>query len=343
MQQTTGADISNIIGTSMTIQQQQAELLQKQIKELIKVGVGGKYKDTTDYTKQIQDELELEQVMQNRGVERYKKQQTTAVIKTQESTTLYGLQYQAKYISKLSALINEDIVKTMSGNSGRHRTSFKLICQCLNKLKLNEQMLKPNADNWDSISLIVLKNVINGISKNHTLNRLSIAIGSALEQEARLCMFEDKDKPLFQKVSKILNSGQGMQKQSKYLYKKNVFTYWMNRNDLTWKRWSKKDKVHLGTELIHYCEVLNLVTCQLVNKGKNKTLYYVNPTKKMLQEIKDFNNVNEAMYPEFLPMIMPPMDWDYSPFRGGYYGRKYNQENKPEEVVKSINQSKEKK
>jgi len=119
MQQTTGADISNIIGTSMTIQQQQAELLQQQIKELIKVGVGGKYKDTTDYTKQIQDELELEQVMQNRGVERYKKQQTTAVIKTQESTTLYGLQYQAKYISKLSALINEDIVKTMSGNSGR--------------------------------------------------------------------------------------------------------------------------------------------------------------------------------------------------------------------------------
>ena len=43
----------------MTIQQQQAELLQQQIKELIKVGVGGKYKDTTDYTKQIQDELEL--------------------------------------------------------------------------------------------------------------------------------------------------------------------------------------------------------------------------------------------------------------------------------------------
>ena len=63
----------------------------------------------------------------------------------------------------------------------------------------------------------------------------------------------------------------------------------------------------------------------------------------MLQEIKDFNNINQAMYPEFLPMIMPPMDWDYNPFRGGYYGRKYNQENKPEEVVKSINQSKEKK
>ena len=327
----------------MTIQAQQTELLQKQIEELIKVGVGGKYKDTNDYTKQIQEELELEQYMQNNGIKRYENQRKNAVVKTQESTTLYGLQYQAKYISKLSVLINADIVATMSGNSGRHRTSFKLVCQCLNKLKLNEQMLKPNPHNWDTVSLIVLKNVINGISKNHTLNRLSIAIGSALEQEARLCMFEDKDKETYQKVSKILHSGQGMQKDSKYLYKKNVFSYWMKRNELHWDRWSKEDKVHLGTELLYYCEKLNLIECKLVNKGKNKTLYYVNPTRKMLQEIKDFNNINQAMYPEFLPMIMPPMDWDYNPFRGGYYGRKYNQENKPEEVVKSINQSKEKK
>ena len=29
-------------------------------------------------------------------------------------------------------------------------------------------------------------------------------------------------------------------------------------------------------------------------------------------------------------------DRDYNPFRGGYYGRKYNQENKPDEVVLEI-------
>ena len=72
----------------------------------IKVGVGGKYKDTTDYTKQIQEELELEQnVMQYNGLRRYNDNLKNAVVKNQESTTLYGLQYQAKYISKLSLLI----------------------------------------------------------------------------------------------------------------------------------------------------------------------------------------------------------------------------------------------
>ena len=73
-------------------------------------------------------------------------------------------------------------------------------------------------------------------------------------------MFEDRDKETFNKVSKILNKNVILpQNQSKYLYKKNVFTYWMNRNDLHWDKWSKEDKVHLGTELIHYCEKLNQV------------------------------------------------------------------------------------
>ena len=50
--------------------------------------------------------------------------------------------------------------------------------------------------------------------------------------------------------------------------------------------------------------------------------------------------MSEAMTPQFLPMIMPPMDWDYNPFRGGYYGRKYNQENTVEEVKDALQSNK---
>ena len=101
-----------------------------------------------------------------------------------------------------------------------------------------------------------------------------------------------------------------------------VFVYWMKRKGLksyTFK-WSKEDKLHLGTELIHYCEKLGLVQMVLVRKGKHKSIYYVNTTKKLLREIRDFNSMTEAMFPEWMPMIMPPMDWNYTPFRGGYYG-----------------------
>ena len=45
---------------SNVLNQQQLDLAE-QLKELVKVGVGGKFKDTSDYTAKIQEELEREQ------------------------------------------------------------------------------------------------------------------------------------------------------------------------------------------------------------------------------------------------------------------------------------------
>ena len=34
-------------------------------------------------------------------------------------------------------------------------------------------------------------------------------------------------------------------------------------------------------------------------------------------------------------MVAPPRDWS-SPFTGGYYGKKFNKENKPEEIANAL-------
>ena len=52
---------------------QQQQDLQLQLQELIKVGVGGKFKDTTDYTAKIQEELEFEEAMLQGGIDRFNK------------------------------------------------------------------------------------------------------------------------------------------------------------------------------------------------------------------------------------------------------------------------------
>jgi DNA-directed RNA polymerase len=44
---------------------------------------------------------------------------------------------------------------------------------------------------------------------------------------------------------------------------------------------------------------------------------------------------NEALFPKFRPMLMPPRDWS-TPFTGGYYGKKFNQENKPEDIINAL-------
>ena len=318
-------------------QTQQVELLQEQIKELIKVGVGGKYKDNSDYTAKITEELELENRMVRGGIDRYVKQVTNAANKGQESTTLYGLIYQQKYVDQLSNMLNKAISEMQKGTAGRHEIALKLLPQCLSRLAFNEQTYIDSPNNWDAVSLIVLKNIINGISHRQTLNRLSIVVGSALEYEARFTYFRDKDKTTFDKISKRLHSGKDVPMgKSKYLYKRNVFVYYMNKKNYVWNRWNKIDKVHLGTKMISYLEQLGLVKTVNRRIGANKTIIYVEATPRTLKEIKDFNGINEALSPEYMPMIMPPREWSYNPFVGGYYAKKYNQENKPEEIVKSL-------
>ena len=114
---------------------EQKTLLQQQLDELIKVGVGGKFKNnnTEDYTKRIQDELEFEEAMIRGGITRYQKLIKDAVLDNQESTTLYGIVLQQKYITKLSDMINEEIKLMIKGVAGNKQTALKLICQCLPK------------------------------------------------------------------------------------------------------------------------------------------------------------------------------------------------------------------
>ena len=53
------------------LEQQQADM-KKHLEELIKVGVGGKFKDTNNYTELVQEELEFENAMLQGGIDRLK-------------------------------------------------------------------------------------------------------------------------------------------------------------------------------------------------------------------------------------------------------------------------------
>ena len=63
---------------------------------------------------------------------------------------------------------------------------------------------------------------------------------------------------------------------------------------------------------------------------------------KIIEEIKNFNIKNEALYPKYLPMLMPPREWE-NPFVGGYYGKKHNyKQQSAKEISNTLSNSKEK-
>jgi DNA-directed RNA polymerase len=320
----------------------QDQLLQQQLQELIRVGVGGKFKETSDYVSKIQEELEFEEAMQRGGIERYRKQNNDAVAKRQESTTLYGIVWQQKYISKVSELINDDVKTLVGGDAGRRQIALKLICQCLPKRAFDKGVFLDNRpDVWDICSLIILKNVIDGISNQMTLNKLAIIVGTALMTEAKITSFKDREKDKFNQISKRLSGRNIPQNKNRYAYKHKVWTYCMNKHNLDFDNWSKDDRLHLGVKCLEYLERLGLIRKQNRKVQKTKTVSFIEATPKIIEEIKNFNIHNETLFPKYLPMIMPPRDWDMNPFVGGYYGKRFNSENSAEEIATTLKNKKE--
>tara|TARA_R100001463_G_scaffold59466_1_gene111763 strand:- start:580 stop:1560 length:981 start_codon:yes stop_codon:yes gene_type:complete len=310
--------------------------LQLQLEELVRVGVGGKYRDKDNQVKIIQKELDHEEAMLRGGLERFTNTNNDAKAKNQESTTLYGLVLQQKYINEVSHLINEDIKLMMSGSAGNHQIALKLICQCLPSTAFDKGVFLDNKPRiWDTCSLIILKNIIDGISDEITINKLSIQIATGLMQEARITQFKEQNKDSYNKTARKLSGKNIPQGIRRYQYKSKVWTYMMNRNGLVFDDWTNVQKLHLGVKMISYCEKLGLVKHQNRKHRKDKTITYVEATPKIIEEIKNFNIKNELLFPKYLPMIAPPRDWT-SPFTGGYYGKKFNKENKPEEIANAL-------
>jgi len=314
---------------------------QQQLEELVRVGVGGKYKDQDNYLKLVEEELEFEEAMLRGGANRYNKTVTEAKTKGQESTTLYGIVFQQKYITKLSELINDDVTKMNTGQAGNYQTALKLICQCLPLSAFDNGVFLDNRNEiWDSCSLIILKNCIDGISDETTLNKLAIQIGTGLMHEARITRFKAQFEDKYKKVAKRLSGKNIPQNANRYHYKSKVWTYFMNKEGLQFDDWGKEGRLHLGVKMVSYLSNLGLIKVQNRKLNRTKTVTYVEATPKIIEEIRNFNIKNEALFPKYLPMLMPPRDWS-NPFTGGYYGKKFNEKNKAEEVVKTINIKKE--
>ena len=161
--------------------------------------------------------------------------------------------------------------------------------------------------------------------------------------EARITIFKDEEKDKYNQIAKRLTGKNIPQNANRYQYKRNVWTYCMNKHKLNFDDWGKEDRLHLGCKIIEYCERLGLVKHQNRKRHRTKTITYVEATPKIVEEIRNFNIKNEALYPKYLPMLMPPREWE-NPFVGGYYGKKHNyKQQSAKEISDSLSKTKENK
>ena len=275
-----------------------------------------------DSVEAIIEEFEIEKLMRGKGVARFQKNVTKAIERSQESKTEYGMLLQKTKLQSLTEAIE--------GYLGRYKGVKGRIPIAHAKLSLMEPEIA---------SFIILKNILDGISRVCTFTQCAMRVASSLEDEVRFQEFERLNGEVFKQTYKYIS------KATSYRHKRNAMSHAMrtasaNESELDWKphAWSKMEKEHVGIQAINLClQATGLVEITKKSGGK-KTTYLIEATDALFDEFtKDYMKEKyvkasggtekwieekklraELLKPAFLPTIIKPKTWVH-PFSGGYH------------------------
>ena len=125
-----------------------------------------------DTVEEIIREFEIEKLMRGNGVARFHKNVDKAIDKAQESKTEYGMLLHKTKLQELSEAI-ERYLERYKGKRGRIPIAWE---------KLSK--IEP-----EKASFIILKNILDGISRVCTFTQCAMRVASSLEDEIRFQHF----------------------------------------------------------------------------------------------------------------------------------------------------------
>jgi DNA-directed RNA polymerase len=243
----------------------------------------------------IADQLELEENMQARGIERYVKGQRSAEADGRGAT----LDYSRRLISELVQPISQALLAKFEDKNKKHK----------NKAKTLLKRLSPEIATY-----IALTAIFNCFTRNETVVKLGARIGQQIEDEIRFSRFEAKHKDYYSKIKSDFK-----RKGTKdYRFMHRVLTHNANKLADEWNSWTQVERALVGTYMID----LVLVNADIIQKR----MTYVNRLSQMTivpsDEARDWiarhEGVAQFFWPDKLPCIIPPDDW-VNHKQGGYY------------------------
>lgn len=245
----------------------------------------------------------LEDEMISLGVKRFREENREAKKGKHEATTPAGIQFIRKGCSKVAKRIDEIKEGFLDGTPNKYDI---------------EAVKRLNELPSDVIAFLALKGCVNHLSTPVKLVKVSMEIGSFIEDEARFRSFKRDNPALFGVVTRDLSK-----RTTNYRKQKRVLIHSQIKDENTdWKNWLPGNKVRLGNLLVDLvCEATGIF--EVVKHTRNthrryKQAYWLQATEDSIQWIDKKNSVCELLSPVKLPCIMPPRKWT-SPYDGGYY------------------------
>ena len=260
----------------------------------------------------FQEELRLEEMARDIGVNRFREETRKKVEGRNESGTFYGSALMRRTVEPMAQALKVSMGEALRGKPGRRNIAFTYL-----------QDIPPEV-----AAFITAKTLIDLLTSNSSLTKCALAVGQAIEDEIRLSQFKKEAPGLFQKVTQQTHKTQDRHKRSVLIYTHNKFVG-------TWNAWDKTDRLHVGNKLIDiFTSATGLIEVRTVRQGKNKTVTVVYPTEEIVEWIEKSTDNASTLAPAFMPMVIRPNPWT-TPFDGGYVGASL----RPMDFVKTGNRA----
>lgn len=266
---------------------------------------------TTEDLMEVQ--LRLEEEMTQRGAQRYLRDISKAREAGREEGTSYGQSILAGRLDVLAKSIQAWMTEAGSGKAGTIATAYKRVREM----------------DAHTLAFLTLKNVLAGVSSIRTLQFVAVAIGTAVEDEARYLPIREKERKAYNHI--VAKAA----KRTAYHYRHYYALRRAEHLNDGWERWPRTDRLHVGIKLLDILmKAIGIVEITHQKVDKDQSIKYVRATQETLDWIEKKNDVAQFLRPVYEPMVVAPRDWT-NPFDGGYISSNI----KPLKLVKTKNRA----
>lgn len=241
----------------------------------------------------LQDQLELETMMVDEGINRYRKQLAEAKASRMETSVSPQRFFMVNAIEPLAEAIKELVASTYNGKPGKKSISVSYL----------------RDTDPETVAYITSKTILNSLSTETPLPTIAIHIGNQIEDHIVLNKFKKTDPDFFKRAVK---------KVSKFpveAYQRKCMTNYTKIASVERQRFKHEAKLILGTALVKLFEQnTGLIEIKTVSL-KRPAIIKASP--KAIEQLNNLHSRCELMAPVYMPMVIKPHPWT-TPWNGGY-------------------------
>ena len=248
----------------------------------------------------IQDQLQWEDNMATRGVERFRNQQALAAPSRAHETSA-GSRLLRSYVLTISDRLKE----YLDGKhpDGRRRNKFAKFLDTIDT---------------DKVAMLALRGVISAVfNSGVSVAGMCSQIGRQCEDELRLSKFQSEHKEYYDTLIRDMER----KRVTSYNHKRRVLNAKGSDQGVTWKPWADEEAFGVGalalSLLMEVCNLVEVVDMQ-GGRGIKKASKKVVPTQACIEWITKHDDIVELTSPDRMPCLIPPDDWT-SVTDGGFW------------------------